>query len=88
MQKNLQRKAIVWSKNNCVACASVKMLLGQRGYTVQENNIDTSPMLKQELIALLPTARSVPQVFIDDIHIGGLDNVRAYLDRIKETTLG
>lgn len=88
MQKNSQLNAVVWSKNNCVACASVKMLLGQRGYTVEERNIDSKQWTKQQLFELLPTARSVPQVFINDIHIGGLDNVRMYLDRIKETTLG
>lgn len=88
MQTNLQHKAVVWSKNNCIACASVKMMLGQRGYTVEERNIDGPQWTKEQLLEALPTARSVPQVFIDELHIGGIDNVRIYLDRIKETTLG
>lgn len=88
MQTNLQHKAVVWSKNNCIACASVKMMLGQRGYTVEERNIDGPHWTKEQLLEALPTARSVPQVFIDELHIGGIDNVRIYLDRIKETTLG
>lgn len=88
MQTNLQHKAVVWSKNDCLACVSVKMLLGQRGYHVEERNIDGPEWTKQDLFEVLPTARSVPQVFIDDNHIGGVDNVRKYLDRIKETTVG
>lgn len=87
MPINSQHKAVIWSKNSCIACASVKMMLGQRGYTVEERNIDTT-WKKQDLLEAVPNARSVPQVFIDNNYIGGLDDVRSYLDRIKETTLG
>ena len=88
MQKNLTHKAVVWSKYNCAACTTVKQLLKHHGYTVEERNIEDHPWTKQQLLEAVPNVRSVPQVFINDNYVGGLDNVRNYFDRIKKTTLG
>lgn len=72
MQTNLNNKiATVWSQPNCPACEQAKALLDARGigYEVKTLNVDIT---KEEFLTRLPGARSVPQIFINDEHIGGL----------------
>jgi len=86
MQTNSQLKAVIWSKNNCVACGSAKMMLGQLGYTIEERNIDGPQWSRIDLLDKYPQARSVPVIELNDGEfIGNLDTVRKHLDRAKET---
>lgn len=88
MQTNYHLNAIIWSKNNCVACGSAKMLLGQRGYTIEERNIDGPTWSRADLLNTYPLARSVPIIEINDGEFtGNLDMLRKYIDRAKETTM-
>jgi glutaredoxin 3 len=77
MQTNF--KAVVWSQANCPACTQAKAMLNAANIpvTVKMLGVDVT---KQELLLAVPTARSVPQIFIDDIHIGGLQELEAYLE--------
>jgi glutaredoxin 3 len=61
----------LWSQLNCPACEEAKNLLVSRGiaYQVKMLNVDIT---KEEFYARLPDARSVPQIFINNEHIGGL----------------
>jgi len=73
MQTNSNNNLTVelWSQPNCPACEQAKNLLVSRGiaYQVKMLNVDIT---KEEFYARLPDARSVPQVFINNEHIGGL----------------
>jgi glutaredoxin 3 len=75
-------KAIVWSKYDCTFCDQAKALLTQKGYTIEERKIGDG-WSKEELLEAVPTARSVPQIFINDNLIGGFDQLKRY---IEETT--
>jgi glutaredoxin 3 len=79
MPTNLNNKtAVVWSQANCPACNQAKALLNNANIptTVKMLNVDIT---KDEFFSRLPNARSVPQVFIDDEHIGGLHELEVYL---------
>jgi glutaredoxin 3 len=79
MQTNLNNKiATVWSQPNCPACDQAKALLDARGiaYEVKTLNVDIT---KEEFFARLPDARSVPQIFINNEHIGGLAELTSIL---------
>jgi len=80
MQINLFKEAIVWTKQGCSACETVKNLLIQNNYEVELKNVDT-PKHKAELLKYIPEARSVPQVIIGGKYIGGLKQVQEYLNR-------
>lgn len=69
-----QRKAVVWSKNNCSACAIVKNMLKVRDFEIEERNIEANYTI-EDLRAVVPNARMLPQVFINDEYIGGLNDV-------------
>lgn len=64
-------KAIVWSKVNCSQCLQAKNMLKLRGIEFEERMIDDGPWTKEDLLRAVPSARSVPQIFFDDVYIGG-----------------
>lgn len=72
-------KAIVWSKYHCPFCEQAKALLTQRGISFQEKKIGDG-YSKEELLEAVPTARTVPQIFIDDQLIGGFTELKAHLN--------
>lgn len=72
-------KAVVWSKYHCTFCDQAKMLLKQNGIEYEERKIGDG-WTKEELLEQVPTARSVPQIFMNGNHIGGYNELKAYLD--------
>ena len=74
MQTN-STKAIVWSQANCPACNQAKALLDSHG-TSYERKRPGKNATKQDLLAAVPTARSVPQIFLDGEYVGGLPELR------------
>ena len=71
-------KAIVWSKNSCPFCVQAKSLLTQKGIEFEERNIETD-WSKEQLLEAVPTARTLPQIFLDDQLVGGFNELRKHL---------
>jgi glutaredoxin len=71
-------KAVVWSKNHCPFCDQAKALLKQKGIEVEEKKIGEG-YTKEDLLAAVPTARTVPQIFLDNKHIGGFAELKIHL---------
>lgn len=71
-------KAIIWSKYNCTFCEQAKTLLKTKGIPYEERKIGDG-YTKEDLLESIPTARSVPQIFLDDELIGGYTELRAKL---------
>jgi glutaredoxin 3 len=71
-------KAIVWSKNSCPFCVQAKSLLTQKGIEFEERNIEND-WSKEQLLEAVPTARTLPQIFLDDQLIGGFNELRKHL---------
>jgi glutaredoxin len=71
-------KAIIWSKYHCPFCDQAKALLTQRGIQFEERKIGDG-YTKEELLEAVPTARTVPQIFIDEQLIGGFTELKSYL---------
>lgn len=77
-------KAIVWSKYHCPYCDQAKALLTQRGIEFEERKIGDG-WTREDLLAEVPTARSVPQIFLDGKLIGGYTELSETLKNpIKE----
>lgn len=72
MSKNLFKTAEVWSQTNCPACSEAKRMLDKFGIQYVDKMIDINGYTKKDLIAKVPTARSVPQIFLDGEYVGGL----------------
>ena len=71
-------KAIVWSKNACPFCLQAKALLTQKGIDYEERNINED-WTREQLLAAVPTARTLPQIFLDDKLVGGFTELRRHL---------
>ena len=81
MQTN-STEAIVWSQYHCVYCDRAKTLLTARGIKYQERVIgmDEGNWTKADLLKAVPTARSVPQIFVGDTYVGGYNELQKYLN--------
>ena len=71
-------KAIVWSKENCPYCLQAKNLLKLKGIEFEERNINEE-WTREQLLEAVPTARTLPQIFLDDKLIGGFTELRRHL---------
>lgn len=73
-------KIEIYTKFACPYCVRAKMLLSRKGAAFEEFDITLGGPKKQELLERVPQARTVPQIFIGDLHIGGSDEL-ATLER-------
>ena len=71
-------QAVVWSKYNCPFCEQAKGLLKMKDIPFVEKKIGDG-YTKEELLEAVPTARTVPQIFIDDQLIGGFTELKTHL---------
>ena len=72
-------KAIIWSKENCPYCVQAKNLLKLKDIAYEERNISTGDWTKEQLLEAVPTARTLPQIFLDDIYVGGFTELKKAL---------
>jgi glutaredoxin len=77
MEKEM--KATVWSKDMCSYCEQAKQLLTTKGIEFEERKIGKE-WTKEQLLEAVPTARSVPQIFLDDQYVGGFTELRQKLN--------
>jgi len=75
-------KAIVWSKNQCPYCDQAKALLKMKGIEFEERNINKD-YTKEQLLEAVPTARTVPQIFLDGNLVGGFNELKERLSNVN-----
>jgi glutaredoxin 3 len=71
-------KAIVWSKYQCPYCDQAKALLTQKGIQFEERKIGDG-WTREDLLEAVPTARTVPQIFLEGELIGGFTELKKHL---------
>ena len=73
-------KIEIYTQWGCGFCTRAKALLAAKGvgFTEYDTTMDSSK--RAEMVGRKPDARTVPQIFIDDVAYGGSDDVHA-LDR-------
>jgi glutaredoxin len=71
-------KAIVWSKDSCPFCDQAKNLLKLKGIEFEEKRIGHG-FTREDLLEAVPTARTVPQIFLDNELIGGFTELKKHL---------
>lgn len=75
-------KAIVWSKDNCPFCDQAKGLLKMKGIEFEERKVG-SGYTKEDLLEAVPTARTVPQIFLDEELVGGFTELKKRLENVN-----
>ncbi len=70
-------KITMYASRTCRYCQAAERLLTSKGASaINKINIDLTPDSRDELEAKTGR-RTVPQVFIGDIHVGGFDELSA-----------
>ena len=72
-------RAIVWSKDQCPYCVQAKALLESKGIEYEERNI-LRDWTKEQLLEAVPTARTLPQIIINNNLVGGFTELRRYIE--------
>ena len=67
----------MYSKFGCPFCVRAKRLLSEKGVDFNEYDITMGGPKRDEMIERAPGARTVPQIFIGDTHVGGSDELAA-----------
>ena len=83
----MEQMFTIYSKPNCTFCDQAKALMTQLDLPYheivldigQEHEVNTKYMPVQEFKALNPTARTVPQIFLDDKLIGGFAALKQHV---------
>src|SRR5579863_1929394 len=71
---------LVYTKTVCPYCDRAKALLKSKGVSWEEINLDQHPEHRDEMIRKSDGRRTVPQVFVNGVGLGGSDDIHA-LDR-------
>lgn len=67
----------IYTTPSCPYCLRAKQLLAQRGVAdINEIRVDLNPSERDTMVQLTGR-RTVPQVFIGDVHVGGCDDLVA-----------
>jgi glutaredoxin 3 len=70
-------KVEIYTKMYCGFCHRAKRLLDAKGVAYEEYDITLGGPRRAEMMARNPAAMTVPQVFIDDVPVGGSDDLAA-----------
>lgn len=67
----------IYTRQFCGYCARAKSLLEQKGVAYAERDATGNAELRQEMIQKANGRSTFPQIFIDDTHVGGCDDLYA-----------
>lgn len=67
----------IYTTQVCPYCVRAKDLLKRKGITPVEIRVDTDNSARDQMLKRANGKRTVPQIFIDDIHVGGCDDLYA-----------
>ena len=74
-------KIEIYTTMFCGYCARAKQLLKSKGVDYEEIAVDMNVDERDRMVERAGGRRTVPQIFIDGMHVGGCDELHA-LDRV------
>lgn len=69
-------RIVVYSSDWCPYCTRAKALLNKKRVAFEEIRVDGQPQLRAEMTKKAGRT-SVPQIWINDVHVGGCDDLYA-----------
>ena len=71
------KNVIVYMGPMCVFCDAAKRLLTKKNIPYKEINIALDEVKREEMLKKSNGKRTIPQIFIEDFHVGGYEELRA-----------
>ncbi len=69
-------RVVMYTTGFCPYCIRARMLLKHKGVTYEEVRVDHDPVRRREM-ERRSRRRTVPQIFIGEVHVGGYDDLAA-----------
>lgn len=70
------KKITIYTTNVCPYCVRAKALLDSKGLKYEEINVEDAKA-REKMLERSGGMRTVPQIFIGDVHVGGSDDLHA-----------
>ncbi len=70
----------IFTGPGCTYCEAAKALLNERKLPFRERDV-SDPAVLAEFQQRLPRVRAIPQVFADSEHLGGVDDLKLWLQQ-------
>jgi glutaredoxin 3 len=77
------KKIEIYTTDYCPFCTKAKNLLKKKNVEYKEINISNNLELREKMTTMANGAKSVPQIFADNVHIGDCDKIHK-LDQEKK----
>ncbi|MFL2949814.1 MAG: glutaredoxin domain-containing protein [Candidatus Poseidoniaceae archaeon] len=71
-------KVELYTNKGCGACVNAKRLFDRKGVEYEEKKLGTSARMDREYLIRTKGSKSVPQIFIDNVWVGGFDDLMRY----------
>ena len=68
-------KVVMYGTAFCPYCMRARQLLNHKGVDYEDIRVDKEPQLRGEMVQRSGGRTSVPQIFINDFHVGGCDDM-------------
>jgi glutaredoxin 3 len=69
------KKIELYSTQTCGFCRAAKSLLDDKGISYKEIDISSDPELRGKMVTKANGRLTVPQIFINDAHLGGFSDL-------------
>jgi glutaredoxin 3 len=73
----------IYTTPTCPYCQAAKRLLARKGVTYSEIDVSGDPTLRAAMTERAGGRRTVPQIFVGEVHVGGCDDLHALEDAGK-----
>ncbi len=73
----------IYTTPTCPYCQAAKQLLARKGVTYSEIDVSGDPALRAAMTERAGGRRTVPQIFVGEVHVGGCDDLHALEDAGK-----
>lgn len=73
-------KVEIYTKNNCIWCDRAKLLLDSKDIEFKEIDLSDDQTREKFYNSIGENVKTVPQIYIDDLRIGGYQDLVAWLN--------
>lgn len=73
----MSNEIIIYTTRFCPFCVRAKQLLDHKDLAYNEIPVDGKPQLRQEMTVKANGAHTVPQIWVNDTHVGGCSELMA-----------
>ena len=81
------KKVVIYTGPMCNYCSAAKHLLNKKKINYEEIDIGYDDKKREEMLKKLNGAKTIPQIFVEDKHIGGYVELKALESKGELDTL-